>query len=204
MWTASVVPFLGSAMACSGSQAAGGAGTTGPGAAGGGDGREGFDFLRGRWRVSNRRLVARLQGSAEWQEFPAEIEGHSLLGGMANVDTLHIPVFPDGKPLEVVDLKVFDPASRTWTLVQADSRSGQLGVPLVGRFSSGRGEFFCDDTVRRQADPRRAPLERHHRHLCPLGAGLLARRRRDLGDQLGGRADPRGLSADGPVNATRG
>jgi hypothetical protein len=150
MWTASVVPFLGSAIACSGSQAAapaGGAGhATGSGAAGGGDGREGFDFLRGRWRASNRRLVARLQGSTEWQEFPAEIEGHSLLGGMANIDTLHIPVFPDGKALEIVDLKVFDPASRTWTLVQADSRSGQLGVPLVGRFSSGRGEFFCDDT----------------------------------------------------------
>ena len=150
MWSASVVPFLGSAIACSRSQpvaAVGGADHATGRSAGGGDGRDGFDLLRGRWRVSNRRLVARLQGSTEWQEFPAEIEGHSLLGGIANVDTLHIPAFPDGKPLEVVDLKVFDPASRTWTLVQADSRSGQLGKPLVGRFSAGRGEFLCDDTL---------------------------------------------------------
>lgn len=142
MWNASVIPVLLSACARSQPPAAA---APSPGVAGI-DGSTGFDFLRGRWRVHNRRLVARLQGSTEWQEFDAELEGQGLLGGMANLDSLHIPLFPDGKPLDVVDLKVFDPSSQTWTLIQADSRSGQLGKPMVGRFSSGRGEFFSDET----------------------------------------------------------
>jgi len=111
------------------------------------DGRHGFDFLRGRWRVRNRRLVARLQGSTEWQEFAGQVEGQGLLGGIANLDVLHIPRFIDGQPLDVLDLKVFDPASQTWSLYQADDRTGQVGKPLVGRFSRGRGEFFGDDTL---------------------------------------------------------
>jgi hypothetical protein len=150
IWNASVVPLLWSTVACARSQPlaapAGahpptGAATAAAGAA------MGFDFLQGRWRVRNRRLVARLQASTQWQEFDAELEGQRLMGGIANVDCLHIPRFVDGKPLDVLDLKVFDPEAHTWTLIQADSRSGQLGKPLVGRFSAGRGEFFCDDTV---------------------------------------------------------
>lgn len=124
-----MVPLLWSTVACSRNQ---------PLAPSRTDGMS-FDFLHGRWRVRNRRLVARLQASTEWQEFDAELEGQRLMGGIANLDCLHIPVFTDGKPLDVLDLKVFDPAAQTWTLIQADSRTGQLGKPLVGRFSAGRG-----------------------------------------------------------------
>jgi anaerobic selenocysteine-containing dehydrogenase len=48
------------------------------------DGRHDFDFLFGRWKVRNRRLVARLQGSTEWQEFEATSEARGLPTGLGN------------------------------------------------------------------------------------------------------------------------
>ncbi len=112
------------------------------------DGRGGFDFLVGTWRIQNRRLVGRLRGSTEWQEFEAMIEGQKLPGGLGNLDCLHIPRHPnDGKPYDLVDLKVFDPASQVWSMVQSDNRSGQLGKPLTGRFANGVGDFTGDDTL---------------------------------------------------------
>lgn len=110
------------------------------------DGRRDFDFLVGRWRIRNRRLVARLRGCSEWQEFDATTDGQPLPAGIGNLDCLHIPAFIDGRPLDVIDVKVFDTASRTWTLLQADDRTGQFGAPLVGRFAEGRGDFIGDDT----------------------------------------------------------
>ena len=110
------------------------------------DGRDDFDFLIGRWRVRNRRLVARLRGASEWQEFEATVDGQRLPAGIGNLDCLHIPAFVDGLPLDVIDVKVFDPGSRAWTMIQADDRTGQFGAPLVGRFADGRGDFVGDDT----------------------------------------------------------
>ena len=139
---ASLVPILASGLGCGGAPQGGTLVADGRAD----DGRGDFDFLVGRWRARNRRLVARLRGSTEWQELDATIEGQTLPGAIGNLDTLHIPRYVDGEPLDVIDLKVFDPASRTWTMIQADSRSGRLGAPLVGRFEGGRGDFFGDDT----------------------------------------------------------
>lgn len=109
------------------------------------DGRRDFDFLIGCWQIKNRRLARRLRGSQSWQEFDAQQEVRSVLGGLGNVDRFWC-TFPDGKPLEGMTLRLFDPASKLWSLYWADNRSGQLQPPVVGRFANGRGEFHGDDT----------------------------------------------------------
>ena len=112
-----------------------------------GDGRHDFDFLfGGRWKIHNRRLKKRLQGCTDWESFEAWQEVRPVLGGLGNTDSFSC-VFPDGKPLEGMTLRLFNPATRLWSLYWADDRGGELQPPVVGRFVDGRGEFDGDDTL---------------------------------------------------------
>jgi len=43
-----------------------------------------FDFFMGRWKVTHRRLKARLQGSTEWETFSGSSVAQPLLGGFGN------------------------------------------------------------------------------------------------------------------------
>ena len=110
------------------------------------DGRHDFDFLPGRWTIHNRRLVRRLQACTDWQEFEATQEARPILGGLGNIDSFSC-TFPDGKPLEGMTLRLFDPKTKQWSIYWADSRGCQLQPPVVGRFTAGRGEFFGDDVL---------------------------------------------------------
>jgi hypothetical protein len=108
------------------------------------DGRHDFDFLHGRWRVHNERLARRLAGSHEWHRFDARCECWPVLDGIGNQDRYQAR-FPDGQPLEGLTLRLFDPATRSWSIYWADSRRGRLDPPVVGRFADGRGRFVGDD-----------------------------------------------------------
>jgi hypothetical protein len=108
------------------------------------DGRHDFDFLHGRWRIYNRRLARRLQDCTDWQEFEATNECYPVLGGLGNVDHFHA-TFPDGKPLEGMSIRLFDPQTRLWSISWADDRVCRLLPPVVGRLGGDRGEFIGDD-----------------------------------------------------------
>lgn len=113
------------------------------------DGRHDFDFLFGAWSIQNRRLVRRLHGSKEWQTFQAKQDNWPVLNGLGNMDRF-LATFPDGKPIEGMTMRFFDPKARTWSIYWVDDRSGQLQPPLVGGFKGNRGEFFGDDTFEGQ------------------------------------------------------
>lgn len=108
------------------------------------DGRHDFDFLSGRWRIENERLVGRLQGSTTWETFHAVGVIRPVLGGTGNVDecsTDHRPGF------QALSLGVFNPTRKLWSIHWVDNASGALKPPTVGRFGDGRGDFFGDDTI---------------------------------------------------------
>jgi hypothetical protein len=109
-----------------------------------GDGRNGFDFLHGRWEVRNRRLVKRLQGCTEWQEFEAISEVVPILGGLGNVEQFH-GQFPDNSTSEGLTLRIFNPESQLWSIWWADNHICSLTPPVVGGFRDGHGEFTGKD-----------------------------------------------------------
>lgn len=103
-----------------------------------------FDFLHGDWRVHSRRLVSRLTGSDEWDEFAAEASCWPILGGSGNVDTFR-PITGQWQGFEGSAYRIFDPATGLWSIYWADNVINRLTPPVLGRFVNGRGEFYGDD-----------------------------------------------------------
>jgi hypothetical protein len=91
-----------------------------------------FDFLLGRWRVRNRRLVGRLEGSTRWEAFEASHEAQPWLGGRGNIDRFEAPRW---RPSFIGQtIRLFDPATRQWSIYWVDSQRCTLDPPVVGGF----------------------------------------------------------------------
>ncbi len=101
-----------------------------------------FDFLVGTWEVANRRLKVRHAGSGDWDEFPGRLTMRPMLGGQANVDEVAFPT----KGWSGLTLRLFNPATKQWSIYWVNSREVVMTTPVVGSFRDGIGEFYGDDT----------------------------------------------------------
>ncbi|MEO7888330.1 MAG: hypothetical protein ABIR76_16500 [Polaromonas sp.] len=106
------------------------------------DGRHDFNFITGRWLVSNRRLRQCLEGSADWDSFDAVQDGALLLGGLGNMNDL---VTEDRKTIGMA-LRFFNPQTRMWSLYWVSHNNGLLQPPVVGCFANGTGQFEGNDS----------------------------------------------------------
>ena len=96
-----------------------------------------FDFLLGRWRVRNRRLVGRLEGSTRWESFEASSEVEPFLGGRGNIDRFAAPRW---RPSFIGQtIRLFDPEVRQWSLYWVDNQRCRLDPPVVGGFDAEGG-----------------------------------------------------------------
>jgi hypothetical protein len=104
-----------------------------------------FDFLFGTWRVRHRRLVERLAGSDEWQEFDGTCTAWPILGGAGNIDD-NVLELPAGT-YRAISLRTYDPVTDRWSIWWLDGRSpDRLDPPVVGGFEDGTGTFVASDT----------------------------------------------------------
>jgi hypothetical protein len=102
-----------------------------------------FDFWIGSWKVRNRRLVERLAGSDEWEEFDAEVVARFLMDGLGNEDEFRTD--HDGGFIGM-SFRFFDPVEKRWSIYWADSRrSGVLDPPVFGTFEGDIGIFEGED-----------------------------------------------------------
>lgn len=103
-----------------------------------------FDFLLGSWKIRNRFLDGRLCGSNDWIEFEARYNLQLLLDGLGNIDCYF--AVRDGKAIEGITLRLFNPATGEWSLHWADNvRPGTLLPSMTGKFQGDLGEFFGDE-----------------------------------------------------------
>lgn len=102
-----------------------------------------FDYLVGKWKLSDKKLKSRLTNSTEWISFESTVEMRKLLNGMGNMDIYKTTV--DGKPFEGIALRLFNPKTKLWSIYWADSNVGALDPPVVGSFDGNIGKFYCKD-----------------------------------------------------------
>jgi hypothetical protein len=102
-----------------------------------------FNFYVGKWNIHNKKLKERLKNSSEWITFEAIGEMHTILNGAGNIDT-YLTSF-DGKPFEGMTLRLFNPATRLWSIYWADTTKGKLDTPVIGSFENNMGYFFTKD-----------------------------------------------------------
>lgn len=109
------------------------------------DGRHDFDFELGTWHTRLSLLLAPLTGSSEWAEYEGTSRVLPIWGGTANLVEL-VADGPRGH-LEALSLRLYDPATDSWTLNFANNRSSAVSPPMTGRFTAGRGEFFSREEL---------------------------------------------------------
>jgi hypothetical protein len=109
------------------------------------DGRHDFDFEIGEWKTHLSRLLHPLTGSTTWVEYDGTTSVRKVWNGGANLVELEV----DGPPghIEALSLRLYNPDSHQWSLNFANSSGGAIGVPTIGEFRNGRGEFYDQETL---------------------------------------------------------
>jgi len=109
-----------------------------------GDPQHDFDFELGTWHTQLRRLVHPLSSSTEWVDYTGTTTVRKVWDGKANL----VELVADGSAghIEVLSLRLYDPASHQWTLNVASARSAEMSPPSTGSFANGRGEFLSHET----------------------------------------------------------
>jgi hypothetical protein len=113
------------------------------------DGQHDFDFEIGTWKTHLKRLVRPLTGSTTWVEYEGTTVVRKVWDGRANL----VELKADGPAghFEGLNLRLYNPESRQWSLNFANSSSGSLSLPTIGQFKNGRGEFFNQETLNGRA-----------------------------------------------------
>ncbi len=109
------------------------------------DGSHDFDFLYGKWRMPNHRLVKRLAGSHEWEDFVNCDEAMPLPGGIGNMDIYRTNYWKD---FVGVTIRTYDPETGLWRLYWVDNQfsHGKIDPPVTGKFNGNVGVFEGEAT----------------------------------------------------------
>lgn len=102
------------------------------------DGSGDFDFETGVWQVHNERLVERLVGCTDWVTFPAVCHARPLPGRIGNWDDFVTDFWPG---FVGMSLRLYDRATRKWSIYWTSNQTGVLEPPVVGGFTDGVGVF---------------------------------------------------------------
>ena len=113
------------------------------------DGQHDFDFEIGTWKTHLRRLLHPLTGSTSWAEYEGTTVVRKVWNGRANL----LELVADGPAghFEGMNLRLYNPDSRQWSLNFANRNSGVLSQPTIGEFKNGRGEFYDQETLNGRA-----------------------------------------------------
>lgn len=109
------------------------------------DGQHDFDFEIGTWKTRLSRRLHPLTGSNKWVEYEGTTVVRKVWNGRANLVELEVNGIA-GR-IEGLSLRLYNPASRQWSLNFASRQGGTLSPPTIGEFKNGRGEFYAQEIL---------------------------------------------------------
>jgi hypothetical protein len=74
-----------------------------------------------------------------------------LCKGRGRANVVELVADGPGGHFEGLNLRLYNPESHQWSVNFANSNSGMLSQPTIGKFKNGRGEFFDQETVNGRA-----------------------------------------------------
>ncbi len=104
------------------------------------DGQHDFDFDFGAWKTHSSRLLHPLTGSTTWVDMDGATIVKRVWDGRANLAEYKADG-PAGH-VELMALRWFNPTTREWNIDFATPNVGTLGIPGIGQFKNGRGDFY--------------------------------------------------------------
>ena len=109
------------------------------------DGAHDFDFDFGTWKTHSSRLLHPLTGSKDWVEMDGVTVVEKLWGGKGNLAEYKAEG-PAGQ-VELMALRWYNPTAHQWNIDFATPKGGALGIPGVGEFKNGRGDFYDQESI---------------------------------------------------------
>ncbi|MEV7555714.1 hypothetical protein AB0N89_39365 [Amycolatopsis sp. NPDC089917] len=110
------------------------------------DGQRDFDWEIGSWRSTVRVLAEPLSESADqWLRFAGTSTVRPLVDRRANALEFQVSG-PDGR-IDALNLRLYEPQARRWSLTFVNMRDGLLTPAVYGGFRDGVGEFRGDDRL---------------------------------------------------------
>ncbi len=86
-----------------------------------------------------------LTGSKDWAEMDGVTVVKKLWGGKANLAEYKAEG-PAGQ-VELMALRWYNPTTQQWNIDFATPKGGALGIPGVGEFKNGRGDFYDQESI---------------------------------------------------------
>lgn len=112
------------------------------------NGQHDFDWDIGTWKTHQRRLLHPLTGSTTWVEYNGIDVVRKIWDG-ANSGVVEADG-PSGH-LEIFTLRLYNPQAHQWSINFTNPATGTMGIPSVGEFKNGRGEFYDQETYNGRA-----------------------------------------------------
>ncbi len=108
-----------------------------------------FDFVIGRWDVTNRKRDDMLDPQCtDWTQFRSTGEHRPLPGGAGNIEAYATHEMPGLGEFHGLALRLYEPSSDLWRIWWSSSASpGRLDPPVEGRFDGPRGDFRTHDVI---------------------------------------------------------
>lgn len=108
------------------------------------DGRQDFDWMIGTWKAHTKSRVHSSTGPDTWIEFDGtEIVRKIWDGAVLDESERDTPDRHDKSLM----LYTYTPGTHQWYIYFASDRDGKVGLPNVGEFKDGRGEFYVQDVL---------------------------------------------------------